>query len=211
MSLVQHFGGLLAQAILVFVSTDLDDIFVLLTFYADPRFTARQIAIGQFGGIALLYGVGVAGSLLSLVIPPAVIGLLALAPIFIGLKKGWELRSGSDSTSDESSTSVSRAPGRVNGLAVTVVTVANGADNLTAYIPYFASKSSGEVALIGAVFAIMTALWLGFAHWLTHHRALGAPIRRYGNRLTPVMLVAIGLLILYESGSFALLRNYWPI
>jgi cadmium resistance protein CadD (predicted permease) len=207
---VQHLSSLVAQAILLFVSTDIDDIFVLLGFYADPRFTPRQIAIGQFGGIAALYGAGVAGSLLSLVVPSAVVGLLAFAPIIIGLKKGWELRQRSNSTEEESATSTSPTAGHVNGLAVAIVTMANGADNITAYVPYLASKSAGEVAVIGAVFAIMTAVWLGFAHWLTHHRAFGAPIRRYGHRLTPVMLVAIGLLILYESGSLALLRSFWP-
>jgi cadmium resistance protein CadD (predicted permease) len=207
---VHHPISLLAQAILLFVSTDIDDIFVLLAFYADSRFTARQIAAGQFGGIAALYGAGVAGSLLSLVIPSAVVGLLAIAPIVIGLKKAWELRQRSNTTEEKSSTSTSAAGGRVNGLAVAIVTIANGADNITAYVPYFAAKSAAEVALIGAVFAIMTALWLWFAHWLAHHRAFGAPIRRYGHRLTPIMLVAIGLLILYESGSVALLRSYWP-
>lgn len=207
---MQHLSSILAQAILLFVSTDIDDIFVLLSFFADRRFTARQIAVGQFGGIAALYGAGVAGSLLSLVVPSAVVGLLAFAPIVIGLKKGWELRQRSNLTEEEFTPSPSRAAGRVNGLAVAIVTIANGADNITAYIPYFASKSTGEVAIIGAVFAIMTAVWLGFAHWLTNHRALGAPIRRYGHLLTPVMLVAIGVLILYESGSLALLRSYWP-
>jgi cadmium resistance protein CadD (predicted permease) len=207
---VQHLTSLIAQAVLLFASTDIDDIFVLLAFYADSRFTARQIAVGQFAGIAALYVAGVAGSLLSLVVPSAVVGLLAFAPIIIGLKKGWELRLGSNSTEEASLASENPAAGRVNGLAVAIVTVANGADNITAYVPYFASKSAADIGVVGAVFAIMTAVWLGFAHWLTHHRALGAPIRRYGRRLTPVMLVAIGLLILYESGSLALLRSYWP-
>jgi cadmium resistance protein CadD (predicted permease) len=52
----------------------------------------------------------------------------------------------------------------------------------------------------------MTLVWLGVAHWLTHHRTIGAPIRRYGHRVVPFVLTALGVLILYEAGSIELLR-----
>jgi cadmium resistance protein CadD (predicted permease) len=35
---------------------------------------------------------------------------------------------------------------------------------------------------------------------------LGAPIRRYGHRVVPFVLIALGVLVLYEAGSFGLLR-----
>lgn len=34
---------------------------------------------------------------------------------------------------------------------------------------------------------------------------IGLPIRRYGHRLAPVVLIGLGVLILYQAGSFGLL------
>lgn len=57
------------MAIALFASTNVDDLFVLLGFFSDPKFRARDIVVGQHAGIATLFGLSVAVSLLSLVIP----------------------------------------------------------------------------------------------------------------------------------------------
>lgn len=36
----------------LFVSTNIDGVFVLLGFFADPRFKAKHVVIGQYFGIA---------------------------------------------------------------------------------------------------------------------------------------------------------------
>lgn len=69
----------------------------------------------------------------------------------------------------------------------------------------FAIHSAEEIALIGLVFAIMTFIWVWAAHGLTYRRTLGAPIRRYGHRIVPFVLIGLGLLILNDAGSFGLL------
>ena len=69
----------------------------------------------------------------------------------------------------------------------------------------FATRTIYEIAVIGLVFAAMTAAWLGAASFLTHHPTIGAPIRRYGHRVVPFVLVALGMLILYEAKTLQLL------
>ncbi len=86
--------------------------------------------------------------------------------------------------------------------------MADGGDNLSVYIPIFATRSASEVVAIGIVFAVMTLAWLGAAFWLTRHRTLGAPIRRHGHRVLPFVLAALGGYILYASGSITLLRHW---
>ncbi len=167
-------------------------------------FRPRQVAIGQLLGIAVLYAVSVAAALLSLVVSPAIIGFLGLLPIAIGLRKIWALRVADD---DDEDAPVARG-GRWNALTVAAVTVADGGDNLSVYIPIFATRSASEVVAIGIVFAVMTLAWLGAAFWLTRHRTLGAPIRRYGHRVVPFVLAALGGYILYASGSITLLRHW---
>ena len=203
---MEHLVALIGLAIALFVSTDIDDVFVLLGFFADPKFKMRQIVVGQYLGIIGLYGASVVASLISLVIAPAFIGLLGLAPIAIGLKKAWDLRKGADMSEAESKDHEKTSAGHGNVVAVAAVTLANGGDNISIYTPLFAAHSAYDVAVIGVVFALMTLVWLWAAHWLTHHRTLGAPIRRYGHRVVPFVLIALGILILHEAGTFELLR-----
>lgn len=203
---MEHFIGLVSIAIVLFASTNVDDVLVLVGFFADPKFHARQVMAGQYIGIGALYCVSVGAALISLVIPTPYIGLLGLAPILIGLKKAWELRKGTDANEDKPGRHRAAFSGRGNIAAVAAVTIANGGDNISIYTPLFATRSGYDIAIIGVVFAVMTLMWLIVAHWLTNHRMIGAPIRRYGGRVVPLVLVALGIFILYEAGTFSLLR-----
>lgn len=196
--------GPVGVGVVLFISTDIDDLFVLLGFFALARFRARSIVIGQFLGIGALIVVSVIGSLISLVLPPAYVGLLGVLPMLIGFRRLFDLRRGG---SDEELQAQKAGSGSIGQIAsVAAVTVANGGDNVGAYIPLFATWSASRIAVVVVVFIAMTALWLAIAHFLANHRKIGAPIRRYGHLAVPFVLIALGLVILCEAGSFALLR-----
>jgi cadmium resistance protein CadD (predicted permease) len=202
---VTHLLAVLGQAVGLFVSTDLDDVLVLLGFFADPRFPARHVVAGQFIGIAILYAVSVVGSWVSLIVPATFIGLLGLVPIAMGLRSAWELwRSArsSEPVSDRESPA-----GRSNIAAVVAMTVANGGDNLSVYIPFFALRSAPDIALMGVVFAVMTAFWLYLAYWLTRHRTIGLAVRSYTRVLMPFVYITLGVLILHQAGTLKLLHG----
>jgi cadmium resistance protein CadD (predicted permease) len=188
-------------AAVLFVATNLDDVLVLLGFFADPDFRARHIVIGQYLGIGALVLVSLTASLVSLVLAPAYVGLLGLLPIAIGAKQLFDLQSGGDA--DESGERRHANVGKI--LAVAGITIANGGDNIGAYTPVFATASLAAVIIITVTFAALTALWVLAARWLVIHPRLGAPIRRYGHIVTPVVLIGIGIFVLYEAGSFALI------
>ena len=191
-------GALLVTlAAVLFIATDMDDLFLLAAFFADPRYRAGEIWAGQYLGIALLFAASAALSMVSLVIEPQHLRWLGLAPIAIGARQLLALRA---AQRDEGAAAEAAAPrGAGNVLAVAVVTVANGGDNLAVYVPVFATRSGGEIAAIALVFAPLVALWCAAAQWLTRHASLGAPIRRYAHVATPVVLVLLGLWILLGS------------
>jgi cadmium resistance protein CadD (predicted permease) len=191
--------ALLALAITLFASTNLDDLVVLLGFFADRRFRARDIVAGQFAGVAALFLVSAAGSLLSLVIPKTYLGLLGILPIVIGIRKLSDLRH--DASAPENS-----SQGSVAG--VTLVTIANGGDNIGIYIPAFAVHSGAEIGVIAIVFVAMTALWCMLAHWMVNHRRFGAPLRRYGHIFAPLVLIGLGIVIIYKAGTIGWLLRH---
>lgn len=185
-------------AAVVFATTNVDDLFVLLGFFADPRSNPRAIVFGQLLGIAALYAVSAAAALFALFVPTQWIGLLGLLPLAIGAKQLW--------TRDEESAARDeprhRLPRRSLSMTLTVaaVTIANGSDNLGVYTPLFATRAGVDVAIFGIVFALMTAIWCSIAYKLVAHPGWGAPIRRYAPRLVPFVLMAIGVMIVAQSG-----------
>jgi cadmium resistance protein CadD (predicted permease) len=194
--------ALVGLAVVVFASTNIDDVFVLVTFFADKNFRVRDVVIGQYAGVSTLYAISALAALISLIIPPAYIGLLGVAPIAIGMRKLYNLRR--RQKKEEGRGSSTEAHGR--RLAVAAVTMANGGDNIAVYTALFATRGGYEVPAIGIVFAVMTGLWCLAAHWLVNHRALGGPIRRYAHRVVPFVLIGLGILILVRTGTLQLLN-----
>jgi cadmium resistance protein CadD (predicted permease) len=69
-----------------FLSTNIDDLIILMVFFATPRFPDSQIILGQYIGMGSLISVSLLGSLIALVVPRNLIGLIGLFPITIGIK-----------------------------------------------------------------------------------------------------------------------------
>jgi cadmium resistance protein CadD (predicted permease) len=196
---------LIGLGIGVFVSTNIDDVFVLVAFFADKNFCVAEVVIGQYAGASILFAVSVIAALISLIIPPAYIGLLGLAPIVIGVRKLYGLKR--DQKIEEDWQSVSDTWAHSRKLAVALVTMANGGDNIAIYTAFLATRNGYEVSAIGILFAVMTGLWCFAAHWLVKHRAFGTPIRDHAHRVVPFVLIGLGVLILVRTGTLSALSH----
>jgi len=191
---------LLLLAILLFVSTNVDDLFVLLAFLCDAGISAKSVIIGQFVGITALFAVSVACVVAAHTIPLKYIGLLGFAPILFGatrLSRRMRRR-------EDGSVSTERQPSSSSALAVAVTTIANGGDNITAYVPAFSGHSKGQIAVFGLVFLLLTGVWLAAAYFLTRHPRLGPPVRRVGTVFAPLVLIVLGVVILRQTGAWQL-------
>jgi cadmium resistance protein CadD (predicted permease) len=198
---------IIGLAIILYAGANIDDVFVLVSFFADPKLRTRYVVAGQFVGITTLFLASAVASLLSFVIPPPYLGLLGFAPIAVGAWKLRRLCAGTDEQLDaERSGNDRKANALGETLAVTVVTLANCSDNLGIWTPVLAVHSPAQVILIGGVFSAMTALWCFSAFWLVRHPTLGAPLRRYARFIVPFVLIGLGFFVLYHAGSFRLVR-----
>ena len=84
--------GLVAIGVAAFVATNIDDIFVLMMFFSSLTFPVRQVVLGQYIGIGLLIAISALGSLVALVVPTYIIGLMGVIPIAIGIKNLVEIK-----------------------------------------------------------------------------------------------------------------------
>jgi cadmium resistance protein CadD (predicted permease) len=198
---MESLASAIGIGIAAFAATNVDDVFLLAAFFADPRLARRAVVAGQLLGIGALVAASAAAARLAVAVPPGWVALLGLAPLYLGLSRLRELLRGAP---DESAPELhaERALG-AQLLAVTAVTLANGGDNLGVYVPLFAS-SPARVPLFAATFAGMTLVWCALGHALVHNRVVGEAIRRHTHVAVPFVLAALGLYIL--SGVAMLFR-----
>ncbi len=196
----------LILAIAVFISTNIDDIFLLAAFFSDRKIKPRSVVLGQFLGIGALVLVSCLAAWFAVALPPGWIALLGIVPLGLGIRQLIALwrPSNEDAAAAEADLAEHDLERRVHSqiLAIAGVTIANGGDNLGVYIPLFASAAAW-VPLFIVVFAIMTAFWCLVGRVIVNNRLIGDHIRRYGHKVLPFVLIVIGLHIL--SGALVLL------
>jgi cadmium resistance protein CadD (predicted permease) len=194
-----NFFSLVLLSTGAFVSTNIDDLFLLVGFFSDQSFSRLSIFAGQILGIASLVAISLAAAFAALAISPAHVGLLGVAPLAIGI--GKLLRLGTIEEQGQ--------PTAVGVLQVAAMTIMNGGDNIAAYTPIFANQTAQEIAATVTIFGALTILWCFAAWWLVRRTALGKPLRRYGHVLLPFILIGLGGLILYRSGALRLATSWW--
>lgn len=182
---MESIAGTVLTGLAVFAATNVDALFLTAALLSSPATRLRHVVAGTYAGIGLLYGVSAFGSLVSLIIPAGTIALLGLVPIALGLKQ--LLGKGAAEQS---------VPVMHGVFAVAAINVASGADNIGVYTPLFAASTGPAIALYGALFAVLTGVLCWAAQRLVNHPSLGAPARRYGPRLVPWVLIALGVWIL---------------
>jgi cadmium resistance protein CadD (predicted permease) len=186
---------LIAIAVAAYASTNIDDLLLLCAFFSLPAYSASQIIVGQFTGIGILVAVSLLCALAAMVIPPPYVGLLGIAPIYLGISR---LMKGAGAV---------QRPVSSSSQIVTVIaaTIADGGDNIATYVPIFNGGTKAECLAIIAVFAVLTGLWCWAADALVKHPVAGYVFRMWSARLLPYMLIAVGIAVLWRSGTFGLL------
>jgi cadmium resistance protein CadD (predicted permease) len=193
----------LAVAVAAFASTNIDDLLLLSSLFVDSEFRTLSVIAGHFLGMLLLVGVSILASLFTITISSGWVGLLGFAPLFLGMNRFWKLLNRSPQTNRTTSDDrdfvgkerVRFAWARSEVLLITLLTVANGGENLSVYIPLFTVQRA-SIPTYSLVFVVMTALWCLFGYYLARHSIGRDRLKRYGRFVIPFVLIAIGLNIL---------------
>jgi cadmium resistance protein CadD (predicted permease) len=197
-------GGIFAvvlTAAALFAATNADDIVVLTVLSISSRASGQprrwHIWAGQYAGFAVLIAVSLAAAAGLTLIPLHWLWLLGLVPLGLGLGKlGAAIRA------HRSGRRVS--PAAVTGLTGVIgLTIVNGGDNLSVYIPVFRTSSTAEIAVIIGVFLAGVGLYCLASIRLAGHRAVIQAVQRWGEWIVPVVFILIGFYIFYKTGALS--------
>ncbi|MFB8789442.1 MAG: cadmium resistance transporter [Potamolinea sp.] len=212
------FASAIIAGITSFTATNIDDIVILMLFFAqvNKTFRHRHIIVGQYLGFIALIIASLPGYFGGLIVPRAWIGILGLVPIAIGISRlvkqqedEEEVQAVSDGI-DTSKTNTSILSSTLASLFspqtfnVAAVTFANGGDNIGIYVPLFASSDLASLGVILSVFFLLIAVWCYLAYLLTRQPTIAPVLTRYGNAIVPFVLIGLGIYILIESGTYRL-------
>lgn len=198
---------------MAFTTTNIDDIFILLVLFSQVRTEVLRkedravrekamrkklyIAIGQYVGFSMIIFLSIVGSLSSFFIPVSWIGVLGFVPIYMGVKGLFSLRSNkSNKVIDKASSSLFK---------VAAITLANGADNISIYIPMFTSQSLEANIVTLIIFFCMIAIWCSISYTLLRAPILAKVLERNCHIIVPIVLIGLGMFILFRSNTIELL------
>ena len=182
-------GITIITSIAAYISTNIDDIFILMILLAQATGTVkRKLIAGHFLGVGVISLISMLGAFGLRNLPLQYVGLWGLVPIGLGIK-AWLCRNREDGEA------------HVMGLAsMAMITIGNGADNVGLYVPLFTGFSGEERIEAVIIFAAMTALWIWLAGTLAGFPQVKEIVERYKTLAVPVIFIALGVFILLDSG-----------
>ncbi|GAA2880427.1 cadmium resistance transporter [Pseudonocardia halophobica] len=206
--------GVVGQAAGIFAVTNVDDLLLLALWFgrAPDRRAAGKVVAGQYLGFGAILAASLLGAVGAGFLPSGVVPYLGLLPILLGLRAArgaWRARrDGEGGDEDDDEDDEGDEPGGGTGLlAVAAVTLANGGDNIGVYVPVFASTDSVGLVIYAVVFLLLVGVWCAAGRFLATRPFVARAISRWGHVLLPVVLIAIGVLVLVEGGAFGLGRT----
>ena len=202
------FIHLLLTALIGFISTNIDDIFLLTLLFAQvgPNLKKREIVLGQYLGLGVLI-------LLSLILSYGLgtffadkLHYLGLIPIIIGVKAWIDYHKGAGEEEfvfdqkEIKSEALSFFQNILHSpiLRVALLIFAGGADNIGIYTPLFARFSPIELLLVVVIFGLLVPVWCFLGEKIANYPLVKTKIEKYEHLLIPFVFIILGLMILFK-------------
>ncbi|KAM0708945.1 hypothetical protein Q7P35_002981 [Cladosporium inversicolor] len=197
----------LLTACSTFAITNIDDLFILVTFFAEATtrtgktLTPLTIVAGQYVGFSIVLAISMIGFGIAVVLPTEPIGFLGLLPILLGF---WGLLDLLIRTKEEDyGDGVEVGVGGWRAISkVAAVTVVNGGDNMGTYIPLFAQASKGDIAVYLVAYYVLLGAWCAVAWLVMQQKDVLRLAERYASAVVPVLYMGLGVLIVVKSKCY---------
>jgi cadmium resistance protein CadD (predicted permease) len=147
--------------------------------------------------------VSVVGALGVGLLPEPVVAYLGLVPLLLGIRAAWRARREAAEDPDPDPTDADADAGPTVP-AVAAVTFANGGDNIGVYVPVLSTAGANGTVTYVVVFLVLTGLWCLAGRVLATRRPVARALARQGHLVLPVVLIALGIVILVQGGAFGL-------
>ncbi len=194
---VEWFLPVLLKALIVFAATNTDDFILLIMLLQQNNTQKLRIILGQYVGFIVIVTISLLGSFCKLIIPLEWISFLNLIPFVLGVKKLMQTQKFSDS-----------GKSGVSILTVSILTISDGTDNISTYIPLFAKYPTLYIYIFAISFLVFLAIWYVIACLLIQFGFIGC-ITNCLDRLFSRPFVALTNSSKRQTGVVLVLFSLW--
>ncbi|CAI2559293.1 hypothetical protein AKUA2003_01680 [Apilactobacillus kunkeei] len=175
--------------LITFLGVNLDFFFILLLLLKKHKMSSVMMGylIGLWILLILSFSVG---QILDRFLPEWVLGLLGILPIYMALKD-----------EDEDAKEVNHKSPVVITL-ITYLSVCAGC-NLALFLPVLSTINAMQIAEVMAVLTILSILIILVIKWIGNIKVINDLMERYGEILTKVVYIGVGIYVLFDSGLIA--------
>lgn len=153
------------------------------------RVPTRRILAGQYLGFAAIVSMSMATVwALGLAVPRTSTRFLGILPLAIGVKELVQMHT--EKSSRASGTNVS-----LSVFSVAAITLANGADDIGVYVPFFIASRS-HLWWVLAAYGLLVLVWCFVGKLLGGHALVLKSLDHWGNWVVRLVLIALGCFIL---------------
>ena len=183
-----------------FVSTNLDNLLLLATMYSRYYRHPWTVTAGYFVGMNLIAAITIAVGLVGDFIPIAYLGLLGVIPMMIGVLALWKLYRQSQNTEEVDSAYAGNSALAIF-FALITIQLSNGADTIITFSALYADSSNPSDYIVAPTFFAMVGLFAWLAFYSVKHPRLSHVLVRYGQYVTPFILIFVGFYIFSNTAS----------
>jgi cadmium resistance protein CadD (predicted permease) len=187
---------LVAITVISFIGTNFENLLLVIVFLSDSAQSKSSVALGYLVGMAIIVGSARILSSVSDFVPSQFLELLGLIPLSLGI---WELMQVLRYRIPRSVPHVSFTSGTRSVVAISIITIANGADSLAALTALFVETQWYLKWLIWVTTLGMTFIWFSLAVWLVRLQFFSLSRQRFIQILMPFFLIGLGIYILADS------------
>jgi cadmium resistance protein CadD (predicted permease) len=183
-------------AAIAFLATNADNLFLLFAFLADQSFNAWQVIVGYALGMIAILALSWLVARFAHFLSPHHVGFLGVVPIGLGLKRLY-VRFVRHKDSAEPAASKRSTHSQV--ITVALADVAHGPDTIILYSALLAEADLVAQFSISIAYLVLVIGWCALGFFLLGHPRVRGPAQRYGNHLSPYLLIGVGIYIVLNT------------
>jgi len=201
-----QFGNAIGTACLTFIITNIDNAFVLVTFFAESstsrNLTPLKITLGQYIGFTVVIVVSLIGFAAAAALPSEPIGFLGLLPILLGAWRFFGLLFPEKDDTEEEVLESQHIASAKSVFKVSLITIMNGGDNIGTYVPLFAQAKGAEIAVYIVVYYILLGVWCVTAFLIMKEKHILRIAEKYASFIIPFLYLGLGIYIVVTSQCY---------
>jgi cadmium resistance protein CadD (predicted permease) len=197
-----------------FAATNLDNLLVLVFLLGNAAHRKTPVLLGFITSVTAVVSVAAFGVVIGVLVDPAQIGYLGLAPIAMGCYLLYQQRRPVPAENEDATGGAlpnldenlrSRAGAAKIWFGSSVLMLSNSGDSVAVLLPLVAESGFVALVLIFGLYLAASLLWCALALSIASRPGLAARIQRYGLKLVPWVVMLVGVYVLLDSRTDTLM------